>query len=176
MTNATRHRLIRASIWTVSIVVIFGAAVAGPKVTISQQWPLFDELREVAAIIFGLIGVWMALVYPKAFAQAFKPGAETDHPGFKRLIRPFWWTAGIVAFVMVYGVVRAGLNAFIGILWPYHPWFRAASFILLCALVLVQLWVLLLAASPIDDLQDELQDAAAARDQLDQLRRLRKRG
>jgi hypothetical protein len=175
MTSSTRQRVLRVGLRGAAIALIVGALIPGPRVPISQQWPLFSELREVAAIIFGLIGVWMALLHPKAFEQVLKFGRRAD-PRFARLLRPFWYAAAIVACVVTYGLVRAWMGAFLDVLWPYHSWFRAASLALLSGLVLLQLWALLLAVSPVDELRDELYDAAEAREQVDQLRRLRRQG
>ena len=39
----------------------------GRSVLFSEQWPLYEALRNTASIIFAVVGAWLAIVYPERF-------------------------------------------------------------------------------------------------------------
>lgn len=46
------------------------------KVPFSHQWPLYEALRTTAAIIFAVIGAWMAIIYPERLRLSYKSPDE----------------------------------------------------------------------------------------------------
>lgn len=43
----------------------------GQKIPFVQQWPLYEALRNTAAIIFAVIGAWLAIIYPERLKISF---------------------------------------------------------------------------------------------------------
>lgn len=50
--------------WTLAVAAVLAGAWFGRKVPFAEQWPMYEGLRTTAAIIFGVIGAWLAIIYP----------------------------------------------------------------------------------------------------------------
>src|SRR5690625_7087270 len=59
MNNSIRMLFIALAVGLIIFSVIFGG-----KVTFNEQMPIYDGLRNTSAIIFAVMGAWIALLYP----------------------------------------------------------------------------------------------------------------
>jgi hypothetical protein len=143
----------------------------GISVSLEKQWPLFEALRTTASIIFAVIGVWLALIYPQAL-EKLMDGQATGDPAvsqrYAQLLKPLFYATATLAFILVYGLARQ--------IFPQYPVFvkysdtlRGLSFSMLTFLTLLQLWTLFLLLVPGEVLKDDLSKASARRELRDKL-------
>jgi hypothetical protein len=109
---------------------------------------MFEGLRTTAAIIFGVIGAWLAIIYPERLKLSFKPrkdGAPSE-TGIGQLFSP------VVNSTLILGaILLIGLIAPIAKKYPLPlsvEWCRGISYGVLVALTLFQLWTVLLTLVP----------------------------
>ena len=136
--------------WSVFATVSAASAVPGWFIPIERQLPLYEGLRDGSAIIFGVVGAWIALVYPSALANLRARRPSLDDPETviaSKLFNALLCSAGVLATALVLPVGREVLRVFPE-LWTMHGYLRAGSFILIVALTCLLLWALLLALLP----------------------------
>ena len=150
-----------------AVVLVAVGAWLGRHVPVAEQWPMFEALRTTAAIIFAVIGAWMAIIYPERLRLSFRPpasGNEADESptGWGQLFSPVVHSTLILCTVLVLGVV-VPLLRHIPMAIPLE-YLRAMSYGLLVALTLWQLWTVLLTLVPADKVKSSLDssDARAA--------------
>lgn len=91
------------------ILVITGSVVAGYAVgrdlLFADQWPVFDGLRQTAAIVFGLSGAYIAIVYPAALTSLLRQHKlESDEArAFRSLLTSMELSFAILLAVLVAG-------------------------------------------------------------------------
>ncbi len=146
-----RRSFMRLLIILIAVVVVGGGGWLGQKVPFAVQWPMFEALRTTAAIIFAVIGAWMAIIYPERLKLSFKdPSATTpgkaDAAG--ELFTPVINSTSILVIVLGIGVV-APLVKTIGLPGPVAIW-RGVSYAILIALTLWQIWTVMLTVDPAD--------------------------
>jgi len=60
---------------TLTILVVVSLAVGattGREISIERQEPLFESLLGIATIVFGIMGAWVAIVYPDSLKKVFE--------------------------------------------------------------------------------------------------------
>jgi hypothetical protein len=67
-----------------ALAVLFCGYGVGVKIPIANQVALLDHLVGFSSVVFGVVGVWLAVVYPSVMTGLF--GAQTDLDTKKRLI------------------------------------------------------------------------------------------
>lgn len=137
----------------------------GRLVPVAEQWPLFDALRTTAAIIFAVIGAWMAIIFPERLKLSFRPAtgkiskSSRDSTGWGQLFTP------VVHSTMILGVVLL-----LGVLYPILRHLdlpiqlevkRGLSYAMLIALTFWQIWTVLLTLVPADQVKHSLDSADA---------------
>lgn len=125
--------------------------VLGKNVEVSVQWPLYDTLRNTSAIIFAVVGAWLAIIYPERlkFSVRKQDGASEDAPGLKLILTPAVSSAAILIIVLLLGVMHPLLRQ-IPELMAHKEVIRGASFCLLVALTLWQMVTVVIAILPVD--------------------------
>ncbi len=135
----------------------------GRTVPFVEQWPMFEALRTTAAIIFAVIGAWMAIIYPErlklTFRRAEAPDASQGATGWGQLFTPVVNSTGILAVILVVGVVAPLFRAN-PVKVPLEV-VQGATYALLVALTLWQLWTVLLTLVPADRVKSYLDDQDA---------------
>lgn len=139
----------------------------GRKVPVAEQWPLFEALRTTAAIIFAVIGAWMAIIYPERLKEGFKAvtSAETgqSNDGWRQLFTPVVHSTFILGLLLVLGAL---LPLFRHSAPPLPTeCMRGAMFALLVLLTIWQVWTVLMTLWPADKVKTAM-DEAQAREQL----------
>lgn len=156
----------------IAVVVICGgigvlAATRGARVPFAQQWPLYEALRNTAAIVFAVVGAWLAIVYP----ERLKFGLGSHREGEKvaggagkvgRLLIPVVHSTVILAVVLLVGLLAPLVREF-PIVREHVEIFRACSYVLLAALTLLQVWTVILTLLPASDLQTNVAEEEALR-------------
>ncbi|MCH8498605.1 MAG: hypothetical protein LAT63_09005 [Marinobacter sp.] len=158
--------------------IIISSVVLGGKVTFNEQMPIYDGLRNTSAIIFAVMGAWIALLYPGKLSQAFgkKPYKEKadDIEQINRLFRPMIYST-IILMVVIGVSFAVPMAKQISYLHPYKEIFRAASFGAIASLTLLQFWSIILTLVPGDTIKDDLDDIRSREEMLERMRPGRKK-
>ncbi|MBA1184512.1 hypothetical protein G7000_05465 [Pseudomonas stutzeri] len=132
--------------------MVAGGVWLGRAVPFEQQWPLFEALRTTAAIIFAVIGAWIAIIYPErlklSFAENKSPEVKIDN-GLGKLFSPIVHSSAILCLVLLIGIIAPVLQS-IPALEVYRVQCRGISYGILVALTLWQLWTVVLTLIPAD--------------------------
>ena len=123
----------------------------GTKIPFSQQWPLYEALRTTAAIIFAVVGAWLAIIYPERLRMTFKERKEKviGEANIGKLFSPIVHSTLILSIVLIIGVVAPVLKQ-IDFLLPYKDVMRGASYAILVLLTFWQIWTVVLTLVPAD--------------------------
>jgi hypothetical protein len=129
------------------------AFMHGNAIEMSKQMPLFEGLRNTSAIIFGVMGAWLAILHPDSLKKVFgEKGARTpekEKATIMLLFSPILISTTIIAFVLVlFPLVE--LAKTIDSLLQYKELLRKLAFAMLSILTLLQLWALILTLVPGD--------------------------
>jgi hypothetical protein len=160
------------------VVIVILAVVFGGKVTFAEQLPIYDGLRNTSAIIFAVMGAWIALLYPGKLSKAFggKPYKEKadDIEQINRLFRPMIYSTCIL--IVVTGMsFMVPLAKQISFLHAYTEIFRAMSFGAIAVLTFVQFWSIILTLVPGDAIKDELDEIKLKEEVLERMKPGRKK-
>lgn len=156
--------------WTFALVAVSAGGWFGRVIPFAEQWPMFEGLRTTAAIIFGVIGAWMAIIYPERLKLSFRNGAPKAGPeatGLGQLFTPVVNSTAILGIILAIGVVAP-----IAKRYPLDlnvEWCRGISYALLVALTLWQLWTVLLTLVPANSIKSFADREDAKRQVLDGL-------
>lgn len=132
----------------------------GQKIEFSKQWPMFEALRTTAGIIFGVLGAWLAIIYPRAFTQ--QSSSETEREMIQaekvlatKLLTPIRHSTVVLATVLTLGLLAPILQQ---VVWlsAYTAQLRGVAFLILTYLTLVQLWTIFLSLFPTEGVGDRL--------------------
>jgi len=151
-----------AALLVVSIAVFFWA----PAIHFSgTQWPLYEALRTTAAIIFAVVGAWIAIAFPERLR--LMPGGVDSRAGvserFLDLFEPVVHSTVTLCVILLIGVV-APIAKGMNFSPPTMAILSRASFALLVLLTLWQVWTVVLTLRPADMLKSAMdQDVSAAR-------------
>ena len=119
---------------------------------------MYEALRTTAAIIFAVVGAWMAIIYPDRLKLSFQPDfskrSSAPPTGWGQLFTPVVNSTAILSVILVIGVVAP-------IAKKYHSpidvqYMFGASYGLLVALTLWQLWTVVLTLVPADKVKSYL--------------------
>lgn len=125
-----------------------------------SQMKAYEGLRNTAAIIFGVMGAWLAILHPNSLKIVFgeKTGEVTDKDKqtIKILLQPILAATGILIVVLILSPTALLAKTF-PFLLEHRSFLRGASFSLLCSLTVLQLWALLMTLVPGDILQRSIQ-------------------
>ncbi len=132
----------------------------GKTVSVKDQLPLYKSLRDLSAIIFAIMGAWIAIIFPNALANIFK----TDTSRIKRsleiqrirllTIPMFLSTGSIIISIGVeffYPILKQ-LNFFLSI----SKTLRGFSYSLIAILFIIQIWCLIMALLPTQLISDDV--------------------
>lgn len=147
-----RRTLLLGTAWLLSALLVASGIWLGQAVPFEQQWPLFEALRTTAAIIFAVIGAWIAIIYPErlklSFSDQKRPEMKVES-GLGKLFSPIVHSSAILCMVLLIGIVAPVLRV-VPALEEYREICRGISYGLLVALTLWQLWTVVLTLIPAD--------------------------
>src|SRR4051812_7090135 len=83
------------------VLLIAASGFFGRSVRVSEQWPVFDGLRTTASIVFTVVGIWLALIYPEVLQalSSWRQGFHRQAPRISRLFEPLVESAFVVGVV-----------------------------------------------------------------------------
>jgi hypothetical protein len=133
--------------------IALAAFLQGQEIEMSKQMPLFEGLRNTSAIIFGVMGAWLAILHPDSLKKVFRSdGAklpDQEKNTIMLLLSPIVISTAIIAAVLVlFPLVE--FSKTVDYLVSYKGVLRGAAFALLSTLTLLQLWALILTLAPGD--------------------------
>lgn len=133
------------------VILIAGACVYGNEIPFGQQWPLYEALRNTAAIIFAVVGAWLAIIYPERLKLSFgeKAKDKSSSGNLRLLLAPAVHSTIILVILLTVGVI-APIVKRIPYALEHLEFFRAASFVLLVVLTLWQVLIVIIAIVPIE--------------------------
>jgi hypothetical protein len=156
---------------TLGAVIICGFGYYyGQHIPFAQQWPLYEALRTTAAIIFAVVGAWLAIVYPERLKFSFdepspKPRSgqrKTSRKNFQLLFVPAIHSTVILIVLLLSGIIAPLLKQ---IMWAPESLeiIRGLSYLLVTALTLWQIAIVAMAIAPVEMLmgkatQEEVQE------------------
>jgi len=161
----------------VAISVVVVSVVLGKGISFNEQMPIYEGLRNTSAIIFAVMGAWIALLYPSKLSQAFgkKPYSDKvkDIEAINRLFKPMIYSTIILAVVVGMSFL-VPLAKQIEYLYQYKGVFRSISFGSIAALTILQFWSLILTLVPGDEIKDSVDDIREREKILDRMKPNRK--
>lgn len=161
----------------VTIIIVL-SIVLGKGISFSEQMPIYEGLRNTSAIIFAVMGAWIALLYPGKLSQVFgrKPYDEKkkDVDDINRLFKPLIYST-IILIVVVGVSFIVPLGKQISYLHQYKDIFRSISFGSIATLTILQFWSLILTLVPGDEIKDSVDDAREQEKILERMKPNRKK-
>lgn len=148
----TNRVAIKALAWAVSIAAVLAGAYFGRFVPFSQQWPLYEALRTTAAIIFAVVGAWMAIVFPERMRGSFRQDGTSvpgNQSGIGKFFTPVAHSTGVLCIILALGV-SAPLLKQSAFLLTHVEYVRGLSYACLIALTFFQLFTVVLTLVPAD--------------------------
>lgn len=160
---------LRPAILVVAVLIL--SAIAGwfgRGLPFSQQWGYFDSLRTTASIVFGVMGVWISILYPKALESVLNIGRGSVDSGYDARIHALLLPVKLSTFVIAV-VLLVGPFALVLKQRAWSPeWieaFRGGAFGLLIFLTLFELAAVVLTLWPVDAATGELDAARHKKEQ-----------
>lgn len=152
------------------------AASFGPIVAFADQWPLYEALRTTAAIIFAVVGAWIAIAFPdrvRLLANPHQDSAAGAHGArFLDLFAPVVNSTFILCAVLLIGIAAPIVKGVVAASPGVVEWLRRGSFGLLVVLTLWQVWTVVLTLLPADILKSAMQRDIVANRHITALRGL----
>lgn len=155
-------KVIKLLCGTIALVLVAAGVWYGRFVPFAEQWPLFEALRTTAAIIFAVVGAWLAIIYPDRLRLSFSVSPKDNArgtDGSTSLFTPVVNSTYVLCIILAIGVIVPLLRAHVGIatidLWAGVSTTnvevgRGISYGLLVMLTLWQLWTVLCTLDPAD--------------------------
>lgn len=129
-----------------------------PTVSFSIQWPLYEALRTTAAIIFAVIGAWVAIAFPDRLRKLSGSQVEEEKAPDTRMLdlfEPVFHSTVILCLILIIGIAAPIMRAAISNPVIINSLNRA-SFALLVFLTLWQVWTVILTLRPADALKSQM--------------------
>ena len=160
----------RKTFWAVVSLLFIAVGTAslwvGRAIPFTEQWPVYDGLRQTSAIVFGIMGAWAAIVYPNAMTSLLRPGSKLtteEKRSLNRLLRPMLISTLILAVILVVALI-APVVRHVPWLMSHREWLRGASFGTVGILTVAEILAVALVLLPFDDAKREIDYATSRRD------------
>lgn len=127
------------------------AGIAGRDIPVSVQVGVLSALFQAASIIFGILGAWLAIVYPQELQNLFKKDVNLGEVGglLERIFFPLRISASVVIFCILHTWLSP-LFHLLPIFETYKTLVRQANFFFISFAVLATLWALIGVFHPMD--------------------------
>lgn len=137
---------------SVFVALLWLGFVHGQKIPFKDQAPLYDALRTTAAIIFAVVGAWLAIVYPDRLKLSLGVPTEkkkTSQSNMALLLSPIVNSTVVLCLVLIIGILAPLIKQFE---WAivYASVLRGLSYATLVALTVWQAWTIILTLIPAD--------------------------
>ena len=134
-------------------VSVFAGYQYGQNVPFTEQWPLYEALRATAAIIFAVVGAWLAIVYPERLRLTLTPQNGSTQTKQQNnigiLLSPAVNSTCVLCIILIVGIAAPLLKR-TAIAHEYLLECRGISYSLLVGLTMWQVWTVILTLVPAD--------------------------
>ncbi|WP_027329115.1 hypothetical protein [Marinimicrobium agarilyticum] len=141
------------------IAVAILSFIVGENIPMKEQVHIYDGLRNTAAIIFGIMGAWIAMLYPNKLNAIFKSKdldkSAKEISEIKLLFKPMIYST-LILFVVISVSILVPVGRNLEFLVGYKGVLRSASFSLVCTITVLQFWSLLMTLLPGDFLKRDI--------------------
>lgn len=168
-----KRRALSVLAWLLSTAMVVVALWYGRKIPFVEQWPLYEALRTTAAIIFAVVGAWLAIVYPDRLRLSFDSESKKAEAGsrFRALFTPVVNSTIVLCVVLMVGIAAPVMRQLQWVVSNASA-ARALSFSLLTGLTLWQMWTVVLTLVPADVLKSAADREASKQISMNALRGL----
>jgi hypothetical protein len=146
------------------ILIMSGIAAVGyyygNSISLGDSWTYFEALRTTGAIVFGVMGALLAIVYPEVIKQGFRTQERQDAMSVENIhhiIDPLAQSAILLVLLVLLGPAFAWIK----VNYADSFYARSTAFGLLCMLSAWQVWILILVLRPLDLLRTHTSRAIA---------------
>lgn len=155
-----KQNIIKSCYFLVSVLGVAAAIYFGQNIPFAEQWPLYEALRTTAAIIFAVVGAWIAIRFPDRGAVIIGENKTATREGIGRYFHPVAHSIVVLCSVLVIGVVAPIAKRF-DYVQHHLEVFRGLSYGVLAALTLFQLWTVIISLGPAAELKNNADIASA---------------
>lgn len=155
-----KKNIIRASYFLVSALGVAVGIYFGQHIPFSEQWPLYEALRTTAAIIFAVVGAWIAIRFPDRKTVTVDENKIATREGIGRYFHPVAHSIVVLCSVLVIGLIAPIAKRF-DYVQQHIEVFRGLSYGVLAALTLFQLWTVIISLGPAAELKHDADIASA---------------
>lgn len=159
------RNFILAGIAIIAVTLVIVGYLFGRSIPFAQQWPLFEALRNTAAIIFAVVGAWLAIIYPERLKISF--GRSTESKGSSAnmglLLTPAVSSTFILMIVLMVGVLAPILKQ-VPYLVENVEVVRGGAFAFLMILTIWQVVIVFIAIMPVEFLLNQVSKEIAQKE------------
>lgn len=141
----------------------------GRAIPFAEQWPFYEALRTTAAIVFGVMGAWVTMLYPRALESILKRDSATaavEEGRVHALLLPVKLSTAVLVAVLLIGPLSVLLKHLV-IDPAWLPWARSSSFGMLVFLTLAEMAAVVLTLWPIDSTKEEIKQTKEHRSEME---------
>ncbi len=150
-------------VWlAIKVAVVIGGILAlsiGHKIPFSDQLEIYHSLRDFSAIVFGVIGIWLAIVFTedlsKVFSSTSKKQAIQNSTRIQGLLYALIVSTGIVILVVLVDFFAPAVKACFQWDWM-RSGLKSVSYLLLYLMTIAELWCLFMGLVPTLNLREKL--------------------
>ncbi len=128
----------------------------GRDVPISAQKPIYEGIRNTAAIIFGVMGAWLAILYPNAKSElsAANDSKERDKviDKFSKYLWPMFLATVIILMIILVQLLDPLIRKYVTN-QSHITIGRGLSFALISALSFWQMISIIIAIAPLEEIK-----------------------
>lgn len=155
-----KKNIIKASYFLLSVLAVAASVYFGRDIPFSEQWPLYEALRTTAAIIFAVVGAWIAIRFPDRKVTIIGENNLASREGIGRYFHPVAHSIVVLCSVLIIGLV-APIVKRLEFVQLHVDIFRGLSYGVLAALTLFQLWTVIISLGPAAELKHDADIASA---------------
>lgn len=119
-----------------------------------EQWLLYEALRTTSSIVFGVMGAWIAVIYPGTLADILSSDKKAKQKVIK-LFLPMTISVLILSSVLLIGITAPMLKQ-IDFLVIHKFLVRRISYAFLGMITSIQFWALLILLLPPEMIEEHL--------------------
>lgn len=139
--------------------LFFSSLLVGGNIAITDQLAVLNLLVTISSIVFGLMGVWLAVIYAdslkKIFDSELKAIEKKDSvKNFRYLSKPMIVSAFNISYALLFSFLHPLLKH-LQFLADYNFLLRLSSFSILCILMLAQIWTIIYIFAPAENIKNK---------------------
>lgn len=162
--NNPKHRknlwyIVRFLTCAVGLGLLYGGYFFGRCIPMEVQTPIYEGLRDVASIIFGVMGIWISILCPEILEKLFKKRttdlSDEELKAVDKLFFPLVSSTLIIGVVLALSVLTPVIKQ-VPVLLAHREVCRGISFAIVTLLSFLQGWSLLCSLVPADAIKCQL--------------------